>query len=366
MNKLEKRTTRSQEKRIKKGTLTGCHIIVRQNGKSLLDKTYGFSSAEGKELGRDATYRIASMTKPITSAALLIEHESGRLNIYDDVSEYLPDFDNMLVKTEAGNVPAEHKIKVYMLVSHTSGIDTVLVESDDNPIPRIERNLENITEYTAGIPLVYDPGSSQFYNTTGFDIAARIIEKTSGMKYSEYLKTYIFDKLGMKDTTFAPSEDQWDRMVAIHDMKNRKAVDLPSDRITVIDGYSVGYCAAGCALISTAEDYSRFAEMLLNRGKASDGTQVMSEESVKMMSTPVVGDDVMPGNQKWGLGVRVITDNSYVLPCGSFGWSGKYGSHFWIDPVNNITAVYMKNSAYDGGAGCRTGNEFEKDVMKSI
>lgn len=352
MTKLEKIITKSAENRIKKGTLTGAHIIVNQNGKCLLNRTFGFRSVNGEKLKSDATYRIASMTKPITAAAMLIEAESGRLNIQDKVSKYLDGFDE--------------KLKVYMLVSHISGIDSAAIEGTNNPMPFEERNLETIAEYTAKVPLVFEPGTSQAYNTIGFDIAARIIEKTSGMPFDEYLKINIFDKLGMKDTTFAPSEDQWSRIVEIHDMKKHNAIDFPMRKDSVIDDYPVSYFAAGCALISTADDYSRFAEMLLNNGKSIDGTTVMSEESVKLMKTPVVDENIMPGSQKWGLGVRVITDDKYVLPKGCFGWSGKYGSHFWIDPSNGITAIYMKNSAFDGGAGCRTGNEFEKDVMKAL
>lgn len=347
--------------------LTGSHIIIRQNGEEILNRTWGKASQNSSCLPNDTVYRIASMTKPVTAAALLAEQDKGRLNINDDVSDYLGGFGEMLIKTSSGNLrAAKNRIKLYMLVSHISGIDTQTIESDVNPIPRGERCLENITEYAAGLPLNFDPGTAQEYNTAAFDIAARIIEKTSGISFAEYLKTNIFDKLGMTDTTFAPTPEQWNRMVAIHNMKNGKPFDDPTPATSVIDGYSVRYCAAGCALVSTAEDYSRFAEMLLNGGKAADGTAVLSEESVRLMTTPVVDEAVMPGSQKWGLGVRVITDNKYVLPEGCFGWSGKYGSHFWVDPSNRLTAVYMKNSSFDGGAGCMTANEFEKDVMKSL
>lgn len=367
MDSLESIISRSQERRIKKGILTGSHVIVNRNGKKLLDKTFGFSSAGGEKLESDAVYRIASMTKPVTAAALLIEHERGRLNIYDDLSSYIESFDGMLVEC-AGKSPvrAENGIKLYMLVSHISGINSAAVEGTANPMPFDIRTPETVSEYASGVPLVFEPGTSQAYNTSGFDVAARVIELTSGMEFSEYLKKNIFDRLGMNDTCFEPSEDQWRRMVAVHDVRDGRAVNLPDDKKSVIDGYPVTYHAAGCALISTACDYAKFAEMLLNCGKAPDGSSVMSEESVKLMASPVVGDEIMPGSQKWGLGVRVICDGSYVLPAGSFGWSGKFGSHFWVDPVNGISAVYMKNSAYDGGAGCQSGNEFERDVMKYI
>lgn len=367
MTELERNITASQEKRIKAGTLTGSHIIIRQNGRYILNKTFGCSSARGEKLKNDATYRIASMTKPVTAAAMLIEQQKGRLSIFDDVSDYLDGFDELTVVKEDGTIEkAKNRIKIYMLVSHISGINSSAIEGVNNPMPFESRNLKTVTEYAAGVPLKFEPGTAQEYNTAAFDVCARIIEKTSGMDFSEYLKTNLFDKLGMKDTSFSPTEEQWKRMVSIHDMKDGRAVDFPSSCSSVIDGYPVTYYAAGCALMSTAEDYSRFAEMLLNSGLSDDGTAVLTEDSVKLMSSPVVKDDIMPGSQKWGLGVRVITDDNYVLPKGSFGWSGMYGTHFWVDPANNLTAVYMKNSKYDGGAGCQTANELETDVMKSL
>lgn len=366
MNGIDCIVSLSQQKRIQNGTLTGSHVIISRNGEKLLDKTYGLSSSGGEKLTDSATYRIASMTKPITAAALLIEHENGRLNIYDDVSEYLPGFGKMMIADGGNLIPARNKIKLYMLVSHVSGINSAAVEGTVNPMPFAQRTLETVTDYIAGVPLVFEPGTAQAYNTAGFDVAARIVELTSGMEFSEYLKVNIFNKLGMNDTTFEPDKNQWSRLVAVHGFSDGKAVDVPMKENSVIDGYPVTYHAAGCALISTAGDYFKFAQMLLNRGTASDGTRVMSRESVRLMSTPVTGDDIMPGSQKWGLGVRVICDGKYVLPEGSFGWSGKYGSHFWVDPENNLAAVYMKNSDYDGGAGCQTANELERDVMEYL
>lgn len=232
-------------------------------------------------------------------------------------------------------------------------------------VPMEERNARTVAEAAAKLPLVYEPGTQQAYNTAAFDIAARVIEITSGMDFAEYLKVNIFDKLGMTDTTFEPSAEQWSRMVAVHGCENGKAYDVPYDG-QIFGAYPVTYHAAGAALTSTAADYDKFARMLLNGGAGDNGERVMSEESVKLMATPVVDDSIMAGSQKWGLGVRVITDNDYTLPKGTFGWSGMFGTHFWIDPVNRITAVYMKNSTYDGGAGCQTANELEKDVTDSF
>lgn len=136
----------------------------------------------------------------------------------------------------------------------------------------------------------------------------------------------------------------------------------------VFESIPVQACAAGCGMISTAEDYSTFAEMLINDGATVDGTRILSSMMVKRMQTPHVPESIMDSSERWGLGVRVIVRNdaNHHLPIGSYGWSGAYGSHFWIDPENNITAVYMKNSLYDGGAGNYSSFLFEEDVMASL
>lgn len=366
VNKLEKAVTRSQERRLEAGTLTGAHVIIHQNGECVLNKVYGKASADGEALKENAVYRIASMTKPVTAVALLIEQERGHLDINDDLADYMPEYADMQIKKADGTTEkAKNPIKLYMLVSHVSGLDDTSIMGNELGVPMEERNARTVAEAAAKLPLVYEPGTQQAYNTAAFDIAARVIEITSGMDFAEYLKVNIFDKLGMTDTTFEPSAEQWSRMVAVHGCENGKAYDVPYDG-QIFGAYPVTYHAAGAALTSTAADYDKFARMLLNGGAGDNGERVMSEESVKLMATPVVDDSIMAGSQKWGLGVRVITDNDYTLPKGTFGWSGMFGTHFWIDPVNRITAVYMKNSTYDGGAGCQTANELEKDVTDSF
>ncbi len=373
-DKLDKKISTSQEKRIDNGLNTGAHIIVNQAGETILNKTYGKEGANGEALKSDAMYRIASMTKPITAVALLIEYDRGNIDIYADVADYLPQFKDMQVKVldkhdnVTGSVKAKNPIKVYQLVSHTSGVGDVPYAGENSDAFTVQSAME----YLAAQPLDFEPGTQQHYSTGAFDVAAAIIENTSGLEFSEYLKINIFDKLGMKDTTFEPTEEQWSRFVKMHGAAKNEATgkydafDSPVAEGCVFVAFPTTYHAAGGGLASTAEDYLKFAQMLLNKGKAEDGTVVVSEKSVELMMTPVIDKKIMSGNQRWGLGVRVITSNLDTLPKGSFGWSGAYGSHFWIDPTNKIVAIYMKNSAFDGGSGSDTGKEFEKDVMKSL
>lgn len=134
----------------------------------------------------------------------------------------------------------------------------------------------------------------------------------------------------------------------------------------VFDETPCTHFLGGAGLISSLDDYIRFAQMLL-RGGEINGNRILSENTVKFMSEPQVPESIMHGNERWGLGMRVITSDEYkYLPKGTFGWSGAYGTHFWVDPVNGITAVYMKNSVYDGGSGAITAANFEKDVFNSL
>ena len=365
--KAEAAITASAEKRIQAGTLTGAHAIVVQNGKQIINKTFGFYKVGGKKLDDNAVYRLASLTKPVTALALLIEHDKGHLSIYDNLTKYMPEFGEMYVCAKDKNglmqkgEKAENEIKLYQLVSHVSGIGDVNIEC----IGKEKCTCKTAAEWLSTQPLAFEPGSKQEYSTGAFDVAARVIEITSGMEFSEYLKINIFDKLGMTDTTFEPSDEQWSRMVGVHNFADGKAFNEKTVPECVFGNFPVTYHAAGAALASTANDYIKFAQMLLNGGKAEDGTVILSEETLKLMSSPVP-DDKRTGDTKWGLGVRVIVRPRNTLPVGCFGWSGAYGTHFWVDPVNKVAAVYMKNSAFDGGAGNMSANEFEKDIMKSF
>ena len=134
----------------------------------------------------------------------------------------------------------------------------------------------------------------------------------------------------------------------------------------IFEDYPCTHYLGGAGLVSTLKDYSRFAKMLLNNGRTSQ-TQLISENTFRLMHTPHVPETIMPGAERWGLGVRVITEDSYpYLPVSTFGWSGAYGSHFWVDPENELIAVYMKNSKVDGGAGNESARKFEEAVCRSL
>ena len=134
----------------------------------------------------------------------------------------------------------------------------------------------------------------------------------------------------------------------------------------VFENYPCTHYLGGAGLVSSLSDYGSFAKMLLNQGETENG-RILKSSTFNQLCTPQVSKEIMPWQERWGLGVRVITEDSYPhLPKGTFGWSGAYGSHFWIDPINKIAAVFMKNSKYDGGAGNQSARNFEEAVYSSF
>ena len=229
------------------------------------------------------------------------------------------------------------------------------------------KSLDGAVAFCLRNGLDFEPGSMQLYSgTLAFDILTKMIETVSETDYLSFLKKVIFAPCDMRDTTFVPSAEQKARMVEMHQRDNGENAVFAMAADCIFENYPCTHYLGGAGLVSTLRDYSRFAKMLLHRGKTDTG-RILKEESVDLLCTPQISKQIMPGNERWGLGVRVITEDSYpYLPKGSFGWSGAYGSHFWIDPVNQIAAVFMKNSKFDGGAANESARSFEKAVYSSL
>lgn len=353
----------------------GTAIVVKQHGETVYEGFFGESKlGGGVSPSKDTLFRLASMTKPITGAAAMILMDRGLISVDDNVDKYLPEFSEMSIADLDNNKnvinvrPANKKIKIFNLLTHTSGIG-----SDNLGNVQIERmtkgdkaNLKNVTEYFSKEPLAFEPESREAYSpTAALDVMARIVELVSDMPYDEFLEKEIFSKLNMRNTTFHPTDEQWDRMIYMHNLADGKNDEVNMGRY-IFGDFPLTYFCGGAGLASTLEDYSIFAEMLRRKGEYN-GIRILSEKVVKEMGTPQVSESIMPYGIRWSYGVRVIDCESYKwLPKGAFGWSGAYGTHFWVDPVNDITAVYLKNSFYDGGSGAVTASNFEQDVFNSL
>lgn len=344
----------------------GSAYYVYQNGVEV-KKCYGTASLNSDTaITENSIFRLASMTKPITAVAALILVDRGKLSLNDRVDKYIPAFGNVKVVYSNYSGEPDKMPTIKNLLNHTSGIGC-----DEAKLatmtPNDKKTLDSSIAFYIKKGLDFEPGTAQQYSPTGaFDVLTKIIEVVSGMDYLSFLQKEVFAPCGMVDTTFAPSVEQESRMVDMHTRENGENAVSAMPAGCIFDDFPSSHYLGGAGLVSTLSDYGKFAKMLLNKGKTETGT-LISEETFNELCTPQVSVKIMPGNARWGLGVRVITEETYLyLPVGSFGWSGAYGTHFWIDPVNKIFAVFMKNSNVDGGAANESAVKFEKAVYSAL
>ena len=288
--------------------------------------------------------------------------DEGKISLCDPIEKYLPECKKMHLRTPNGDGTFEdhgvlsEKITVEQLLCHSSGIVSggMFDRMTDND--RKTRNAAYQYYVRNGVSFV--PGTMQEYNSSAsFDIMIRIMETVTDEPYESFLKRKLLEPLGMKDTLYVQTDTEAMRLVAMWDKKDGKAVHSARDEKGELVDYGRSVYWGGAGLSSTLSDYIRFAEMLRQKG-VYEGNRVLSEEAVKAMSCVHFSP--------WGLGVRVIEAPYGTLSEGSFGWSGAYGTHFWVDPSADITAVYLKNSRYDGGAGAVTSLHFEQDVYAAM
>ena len=323
-------------------------------------------------VGEKTLFRLASMTKPITAVAALILVERGLIDLYDTVEKYLPEFSDIKIISPDSNgnftVISEpsKKVRIINLLNHTSGIGTnpekmqLMTDND-------RKSTDNFLSFLLKHGLDFEPETRQAYSGTGaFQVLVKIIEKVTKTDYQTFLKEEIFKPLDMNDTDFIPNETQWKEFISLHNQRNGENIEEVTEKNCIFRNFPCTHCLGGAGLFSNLEDYSKFAKFLLNDGKIGD-KQLIKPETLRLMRTPQVSENIMGGNERWGLGVRVITSPDYGnLPVGTYGWSGAFGSHFWIDIENKIAAVFMKNSLFDGGSANESARNFEKAVNDSL
>ncbi|HEY1921495.1 MAG TPA: serine hydrolase domain-containing protein [Tepidisphaeraceae bacterium] len=278
----------------------------------------------------DTIFWVASMTKLMTSSGIMMLSDEGKLSIDDPVSKYIPAF--AALKTPSGK-PANLTLR--HLLTHTSGLADVPKDKIHEP-----RNLAETMPYFLNLPMHFEPGTRWEYCQSGINTLGRIIEIVSGESYPDFMHERLFAPLGMKEATFYPTPDQISRLALPYLYKDGR---LELTTIKLLPG-PVGdrnhYPAANGGLFCTAEDYCRFAQMLLNHGSL-DGKQYLRSETVKRM-TSIQTDDIpsvgfIPGSA-WGLAVSIVskpTGITEMLSPGTFGHGGAYGTQVWIDPTKN-------------------------------
>lgn len=354
---------------IERKKVFGSAYFVYQENNLTFEKCHGTVSIESdKRVTKDTLFRLASMTKPITAIAALILVDRGLLSLDDRLDKYLPKFENIHIIDDAHNDYGrpQYKPTVRSVLNHTSGIG-----NSERKMQRMcdadKTTLDASVDFFAREGLDFEPTSKQWYSGMGaFDVLTKIIEVVSGKDYLDFLTEEIFVPCNMLDTTFLPNTEQLKRMVEMHNLLDGKSVIHKMFDGCIYEDFPWDHYVGGAGLVSTLHDYCSFAKMLLNRGR-TDSRRLLREDTFNLLCTPQVSDAIMHGSERWGLGVRVIAEDNYPnLPVGSFGWSGAYGSHFWVDPVNRIFAVFMKNSKFDGGSGNESAVNFERAVYSSF
>ncbi len=336
------------EDMIKQNEITGAVVAVGNTGGSSYGPVGKADLATGRPMTADTLFWIASMSKPVTGAALLILQDEGKLKVTDPVANYLPEF--AALKTPSGK-PAN--LTLTHVMTHTSGLG-----EGRGPAADRARTLADLVPTWLADPMQFEPGSQWKYCQSGINTAARVVEVVSGMSFDAFLETRLFKPLGMPDTTFYPSADQMQRLATGYAKnKDTGALEPAPARFDLSTRERPPLGNGG--LFSTAPDYLRFCQMLLNKGEL-DGTRILSPEAVKTLSTVHTGD--LPtgffqndtfghygDHYGWGIGACVLKEPHpgapEALSPGSFGHGGAWGTQAWIDPVQQRIYLLMVQRA---------------------
>ena len=370
------------------GEITGAVTLVARDGKIVHLQAQGVMDSDTKKpMQKDSFFRMASMTKPVAATAMLMLVEEGKVRLNDPVSKYLPSFRNFAVgmprPTPAGapppapnappaiyTVPAEREVRIIDLLTHTSGVMSGPIGNRGGQASfqkRHEIGLTWVDNLGTESVLEFQPGTRWAYSpVAGLDISNRIVEIVSGQDYNTFINERLFGPLGMKETVYWPSAAQRERLVTAYQLRDGKMVKTADPDSMSGEKYFSG----GGGLMSTAESYARFAMMLANGGSLN-GVRILSPATVKLMGSQIISD-TLPGRRPgegYGLGVRHINDRAArrtLLSDGSFGWSGAYGTHFWVDPSKKLTAVLMVQTPSPGPPGEGRTEDFEWVVMQAL
>lgn len=348
---------------------SGIVTLVAREGRVADLHAVGFQDVESKTpMKTDTIFRIASMTKPVTSVAIMMLYEEGKLLLTDPVSKFIPSFKSMQVLEQGAEKPvaARRQITIRDLLTHRSGITYGFISG--GPVGTgyrkngVTDGLSTTTMTTAeGIdklaaePLVAQPGSAYNYSLST-DVLGRVVEVASGVPFETFLRERIFKPLKMTDTDFVVPESKWSRMATVYSPDGAGAIRPMKDPETF--GNTVmspvayykspkTYFSGGAGLVSTAVDYARFGHMLLNGG-VLNGVRLLSPKTIELMTVSHTTDlssvsGAGPG-RGFGLGFFVVTDLGATQTLGSvgnYGWSGIYGTTFWVDPKERLVAIMM-------------------------
>jgi len=354
------RLSAALEHYVDSGQIAGSVTIVARHGKVAYLKAFGERDrASHSPMKVDSIFRIASQTKAIVTTAAMILQEQGKLLIQDPVSKYIPEFAHttVAVPKDGGGydvVPAERPITIRDLMTHTSGYDYGDgIAADRWKAAGIEgyylsnrdETIGELAAKMASLPASAQPGEKWIYGYS-IDILGAVVEKAAGMPLDEFLERQIFQPLDMKDTYFFLPPAKRDRLATVYANVDGKLELAPEDgwngQGKFVDGPRKCF-SGGAGLVSTAMDYARFLQMILNDGEL-DGHRILGRKTVELMSVDHLhGIPFNPG-EGFGLGFDVLKDlGARGLPgsVGELGWGGAYHSEYWIDPVEDMVVVHL-------------------------
>ena len=371
-------------------------LIVRKNDEIVYQGCFGDADIKtGAKLKEDSVFRMMSMTKPVTAAGVLRLQEKGLLRIDDPVSAYLPAFKNMRVQNEARyepragigpleaarlflfykrekvkTVPAAREITLRDLLSHSAGIEQGVIGYIE--LMKDRRRYASLAEHVdayADYILDFQPGTFTGYSpVAGFDILLRVCEVVSGKRADRFLKDEVFTPLGMKSATFDRSAVPAGKLVHVYKKTRTGLQDVTGTKKDMKDilHFSDSYVCGSGGLFCTLSDYERFARMLCSEG-VHEGTPFLSPDTVRLMRTEAAQNHLEPEpGYVWGLGVKIRQDKErggFACTEGTYGWSGAYGTHFFVSPSDRLEAVFCTNVSNIGGSGSFLNPELEKQIF---
>ena len=359
-----KRIDTSLGQMLTSGRAAGVSALVWQGGKERYFGAQGFADREAnRPMARDTMVNIFSMTKPVTGVALMTLWEAGKFGLDDPVARYIPEFANarFYAGKDANGVPlykpASRPVLIRDLMRHTAGVpygftDTApdILWKANNPLS-LDNDLETAAKMIGGLPLTFDPGTQWSYSS-GVDVQARLVEIFSGMKFSDYVAKTIFVPLGMKDSAWAQPAEKLPRFAATYVKTTTGLTRVPDEQARALSWAGKKMTMGGAGICTTIDDYMRFARMLLGKGTL-DGVRILKPSTIRLMSTDQLDPRVterlwLPGKGNVGFGldfaVRVgqpkdAKENRGAV--GEFFWDGAASTFFWVDPVNDLAAVFF-------------------------
>ncbi|MBQ9142040.1 MAG: beta-lactamase family protein [Lachnospiraceae bacterium] len=363
MYNMQDRIASLINEQIEQGEIAGANIMVIHKGKEIFFDNYGYADKENKlAIRRDTIFRMFSMSKPITAVATMILVERGEIDVRDAVSKYIPAFANQTVWEDGKEVPANRDITIWDCLNMTTGIpyphewsevgkrmDALFKEL----IARREAGeVVDTQEYMrciAQIPLEFQPGKEWMYGLSA-DILGAVIEVVSGKRYSRFLQEEIFLPLGMKDTGFYVPEDKEWRFAKNYDMVDGQLVPFTRSHLGEYYKSDVAFESGGAGMVSTIEDYSHFAQMLVNGG-TYNGVRILGRKTVEYMAQNHLKPDQM-GALNWdstlgygyGCLMRVMMNKGEAGSNGSigeYGWDGWTGNYLTVNPEEDLVILYF-------------------------